>query len=266
MPRREHGYCVDDVARGLVVVCREPLPRDELVTLARRYLYFLAKAQAPDGQFRNRLGFDRRWHDMPGTRDCWGRAAVGAWHRRFPGSRRGASGKSRSPASIPARGSAPNGRTPWRSRRSAPPRCSTYRPAIPAALSLLADAVERYRQAARERRVALAGAAAQLRERARSPRRSSWPAGSSAMTPFSAMACTCWNGCWQSRPGAATFRWCPRRRLGSGRAAVLASTSSRSRSPRWPMRARVRRGDRRSWLAGRRRHVRGVVPRRQRRQ
>ena len=24
VPRHEHGYCVDDVARGLVVVCREP--------------------------------------------------------------------------------------------------------------------------------------------------------------------------------------------------------------------------------------------------
>jgi hypothetical protein len=77
MPRLEHGYCVDDVARGLVVVCREPSPRPELVTLARRYLYFLARAQAPDGRFRNRLGYDRRWRDEPGTHDCWGRALWG---------------------------------------------------------------------------------------------------------------------------------------------------------------------------------------------
>ena len=76
-PRLEHGYCVDDVARGLVVVCREPEPRHELVTLARRYLYFLAQAQAPDGRFRNRLGYDRRWRDDPGTLDCWGRALWG---------------------------------------------------------------------------------------------------------------------------------------------------------------------------------------------
>jgi hypothetical protein len=74
VPRHEHGYCVDDVARGLVVVCREPSPSEELVTLARRYLYFLAQAQAPDGRFRNRLGYDRRWHDQPGTEDCWGRS------------------------------------------------------------------------------------------------------------------------------------------------------------------------------------------------
>jgi hypothetical protein len=36
VPRYEHGYCVDDVARGLVVVCREPSPAEELITLARR--------------------------------------------------------------------------------------------------------------------------------------------------------------------------------------------------------------------------------------
>jgi hypothetical protein len=77
VPRHEHGYCVDDVARGLVVVCREPSPSDELITLGRRYLYFLAQAQAPDGRFHNRLGYDRRWHDQPGTEDCWGRALWG---------------------------------------------------------------------------------------------------------------------------------------------------------------------------------------------
>jgi hypothetical protein len=74
MPRHEHGYCVDDMARGLVVVCREPSPPQEVITLGRRYLYFLAQAQAPDGRFRNRLGYDRRWRDYPGTEDCWGRA------------------------------------------------------------------------------------------------------------------------------------------------------------------------------------------------
>jgi len=77
VPRYEHGYCVDDVSRGLVVVCREPSPPPELVTLARRYLYFLAQAQAPDGRFRNRLGYDRQWRDLPGTEDCWGRALWG---------------------------------------------------------------------------------------------------------------------------------------------------------------------------------------------
>ena len=77
VPRVEHGYTVDDVARGLLVLCREPSPRDELITLTRRYLYFLTLAQAPDGRYRNRLGYDRRWRDQPGTGDCWGRALWG---------------------------------------------------------------------------------------------------------------------------------------------------------------------------------------------
>lgn len=77
VPKHEHGYRVDDVARGLVVVCREPSPPQEIITLGRRYLYFLAQAQAPDGQFRNRLGYDRRWRDHPGSEDCWGRALWG---------------------------------------------------------------------------------------------------------------------------------------------------------------------------------------------
>jgi hypothetical protein len=77
VPRHEHGYCVDDVARGLVVVCREPAPAQELITLGRRYLYFLGQAQGPDGKVRNRLGYDRRWHGQPGTEDCWGRCLWG---------------------------------------------------------------------------------------------------------------------------------------------------------------------------------------------
>src|SRR5258708_24639209 len=44
VPRHERGYCVADAARGLMIVCRDPSPRDELVTLARRYLHFLAHA------------------------------------------------------------------------------------------------------------------------------------------------------------------------------------------------------------------------------
>ena len=77
VPRHEHGYCTDDAARGLMVVCREPSPAHELITLGRRYLYFLAQAQAPDGRFRNRLGYDRRWSDHPGVEDSWGRALWG---------------------------------------------------------------------------------------------------------------------------------------------------------------------------------------------
>jgi hypothetical protein len=76
-PRHEHGYCVDDVARGLIVICREPDPPAELISVAGRYLRFLAEAQAPDGRSRNRFGYDRRWHDQPSTADCWGRGLWG---------------------------------------------------------------------------------------------------------------------------------------------------------------------------------------------
>ena len=75
--RREHGYCVDDVSRGLLVASREPQPTARVAGLAERYLAFLTHAQGPDGAFRNRLGYDRRWLDEPSTGDWWGRALWG---------------------------------------------------------------------------------------------------------------------------------------------------------------------------------------------
>ncbi len=72
IPRRDHGYCVDDVARGLVVLAREPDPSHELSKTLERYLGFVAHAQTGNGSFHNRMGFDRRWHDTGGTGDWWG--------------------------------------------------------------------------------------------------------------------------------------------------------------------------------------------------
>lgn len=77
LPRREHGYCVDDVARGLVVLARATDPAPELVRLLERYLAFISHAQTGTGSFHNRMGFDRRWHDTGGTGDWWGRAMWG---------------------------------------------------------------------------------------------------------------------------------------------------------------------------------------------
>ena len=86
MPRYGRGYRVDDVAGGLIVVCREPSPSAELVTLAHRYLYFLTQAQAADGKFRSRLGDNRRWSGPPEARDAWGRSlwALGTAAARGP--------------------------------------------------------------------------------------------------------------------------------------------------------------------------------------
>ncbi|GAB7040373.1 MULTISPECIES: glycosyltransferase [Catenuloplanes] len=75
--RRGHGYCTDDVARGLVVTAREPEPSATVTGLTERYLGFLTHAQAADGTFHNRLGYDRRWRDEPGLGDWWGRAIWG---------------------------------------------------------------------------------------------------------------------------------------------------------------------------------------------
>lgn len=75
VPRREHGYCLDDVARALVVVCREPAA-PELDDLREQYLTFVLAAQEPDGRFHNR----RRELNLPdaaSVEDCWGRALWG---------------------------------------------------------------------------------------------------------------------------------------------------------------------------------------------
>lgn len=76
-PRRHLGYCLDDVARALVVVVRQPEQTPALLDLTRIYLEFVRRAQAPDGRCHNRLGLDRRWKDQPGIEDCWGRALWG---------------------------------------------------------------------------------------------------------------------------------------------------------------------------------------------
>jgi hypothetical protein len=77
IPRREHGYCLDDVARGMVVLGREPDPSPEMVRLTGCYLTFAAHAQSETGAFHNRLNYDRRWTDAPATGDWWGRALWG---------------------------------------------------------------------------------------------------------------------------------------------------------------------------------------------
>jgi len=77
VPRREHGYCVDDVARGLVVTCREPRPGPVVDRLRERYLSFVLHAVSDDGRCHNRMGSDGRWNDDAGLGDWWGRAAWG---------------------------------------------------------------------------------------------------------------------------------------------------------------------------------------------
>jgi hypothetical protein len=72
VPRPEHGYCVDDAARALVLTCRAA--DSALDELTRRYLDVVLAAITPDGQCHNRLGPTGKWQDAPGLGDWWGRA------------------------------------------------------------------------------------------------------------------------------------------------------------------------------------------------
>jgi hypothetical protein len=76
-PRPEHGYCLDDVARALVVVCREAYPSPELRLLGRRLLEFTVSALYSDGSCHNRMDSAGTWTDVPAVGDWWGRALWG---------------------------------------------------------------------------------------------------------------------------------------------------------------------------------------------
>lgn len=85
-PRREHGYCTDDMARLLIVTVREPDQSDAVRELRRTAFRFLAASQSATGRTRNRRSEDGRWHGRHGLEDCWGRSvwAFGTAARRAP--------------------------------------------------------------------------------------------------------------------------------------------------------------------------------------
>lgn len=72
--RVEHGYCVDDVARAFILLCRQPNKDLEIHSFQNVYLDFLLDAIAPDGECHNRMDIHGYWNDAPSTADCWGRA------------------------------------------------------------------------------------------------------------------------------------------------------------------------------------------------
>jgi len=77
MPRREHGYCTDDMARVLMVASREPDPSPLVSDLARTALRFVSEAQGTRGDCRNRRDRWGQWHGPYSTEDCWGRSLWG---------------------------------------------------------------------------------------------------------------------------------------------------------------------------------------------
>ena len=77
-PIHEFGYCVDDVARALIVLTRSDHNEPSANRLVRCYSRFLADAQREDGRLVNRRDPHGVWIGQPDTGDHWGRA-MWAW-------------------------------------------------------------------------------------------------------------------------------------------------------------------------------------------
>lgn len=75
-PDPNHGYCIDDNARGLIAAVRHAAAFGpaEALDLVHRYLAFVHHARNPaTGAYRNFMGFDRRWLEAEGSHDSQGR-------------------------------------------------------------------------------------------------------------------------------------------------------------------------------------------------
>ena len=81
VPDRQHGYCVDDNARALIVtaMAQDLQPHvTSLNGLSSVYLSFLDHAYNNDtGRFRNFMSYDRCWMEEKGSEDSHGRALWG---------------------------------------------------------------------------------------------------------------------------------------------------------------------------------------------
>ena len=258
-PRRECGYCVDDVARALVVVCRDHA-MGELDDLRDQYLTFVLAAQEPDGRFHNRRRFDLGWTDTASVEDCWGRALWGLGtacsrvphlrDRALEGFDRGAGLRSPHP----------------RAMAFAALGAAEVLAAVPdhvEARALIAAAVRRDRQACARQPVAVAGTPAQLRERgvARGPARRGAGAGFPGLLA-DGLGLLEWLLDRQTPRRAPVGR--PDHGVGTGRSRTGIRPAA-DRGGRVGRRLCEGVRDRRTWLVGPGdRARRGVVPRRQR--
>jgi len=76
IPDRNHGYCVDDNARALLLACALNKPGEQPLSeaLTGRFAAFLQHAWNPDnGRFRNFMSFSRNWLEDSGSEDSQGR-------------------------------------------------------------------------------------------------------------------------------------------------------------------------------------------------
>jgi glycosyltransferase involved in cell wall biosynthesis len=74
VPDRDHGYCVDDNARALILMHRMP-PSERTDQLAKIYASFIQHAwNGSRGRFRNFMSYGRHWLEEVGSEDSFGRA------------------------------------------------------------------------------------------------------------------------------------------------------------------------------------------------
>jgi glycosyltransferase involved in cell wall biosynthesis len=81
VPDREHGYCVDDNSRALLLtsmMLNLSYQRKIIPAYQKRYLSFIQNAyNADNGWFRNFLSFDRRWLEDKGSQESHARTLWG---------------------------------------------------------------------------------------------------------------------------------------------------------------------------------------------
>ncbi|HMI18994.1 MAG TPA: glycosyltransferase family 4 protein [Sphingomonas sp.] len=82
VPDRNHGYCVDDNCRALMLMHRfdgdDEVRADQLATIYGAFVQHAWNGEL--GRFRNFMGFDRQWLEAEGSEDSFGRSlwAIGA--------------------------------------------------------------------------------------------------------------------------------------------------------------------------------------------
>jgi glycosyltransferase involved in cell wall biosynthesis len=82
VPDRNHGYCVDDNCRALMLMHRiegeDEARADQLATIYGAFVQHAWNGEL--GRFRNFMGFDRQWLEAEGSEDSFGRSlwSIGA--------------------------------------------------------------------------------------------------------------------------------------------------------------------------------------------
>lgn len=88
IPDRRHGYCIDDNARALRLICEtragDPAERRRLAQIYAAFVEHAWNEEA--GRFRNFMGYDRSWLETEGSEDSNGRTlwALGCVMRAAP--------------------------------------------------------------------------------------------------------------------------------------------------------------------------------------